>query len=233
MDPDSFDVRSTCLAVARLDAFRSDASGHPDDLRALADLQDWLFPLCIHPAVKSTAASGMDNRQGAIIQESVALAVGAELAAAQADGRRSGFRLDDRGRVVGNGLLRLVDTPTGDPDPRVVVEEILKDLADQLCVTLSEDDCSQQDVEKRILQLAQQMQLQMSLNAIAKRRRYYCVIQPQKHAAETELLRKMLSAIRRQIPELVFFELYRGQSKAAEEVILKIVKDRLESEKKP
>jgi hypothetical protein len=112
MDPDSFDVRSTCLAVARLDAFRSDASGHPDDLRALTDLQDWLFPLCIHPAVKSTAASGMDNRQGAIIQESVALAVGAELAAAQADGRRSGFRLDDKGRVVGNGLLRLVDTPT-------------------------------------------------------------------------------------------------------------------------
>jgi hypothetical protein len=98
---------------------------------------------------------------------------------------------------------------------------------------LSEDDGSQQDVEKRILHLAQQMQLQMSLNAIAKRRRYYCVIQPQKHAAETELLRKMLSDIRRQIPELVFFELYRGQSKAAEEVILKIVKDRLESEKKP
>lgn len=233
MDAASFDVRSTCLAVARLDAFRSDASGHPDDFRALTDLQDWLFPLCIHPGVKATVASGMDDRQGAIIQESVALAVGAELAAAQADGRRNGFRLDDYGRVVGNGLLRLVDTPIGDQDPRVVVEEILKDLADQLCITLSEADCSQRDVDKRILQLAEQMQFQTSLNAIAKRRRYYCVIPPQKHAAESESLRKVLSIIRRQIPEIVFFELYRGQSKAAEEVILKIVKDRLESENKP
>ena len=232
MDPASFDVRSTCLAVAKLDAFRSDASGHSDDFRALTDLQDWLFPLCIHPAVKSTVSSGMDDRQGAIIQESVALAVGAELAAAQADGRRSGFRLDDNGSVVGHGLLRLVDTPIGDPDPRIVVEEILKDLADQLCITLSEEDTSQQEVGKRILQLAQQMQLQTSLNAIARRRRYYCVIQPHKRVAEAESLRKLLCDIRRQIPELVFFELYRGQSKAAEEVILKIVKDRLESENK-
>ena len=233
MDPATFDVGSTCLAVARLDALRSDASAHPEDFRALTDLQDWLFALCIHPAVKSTVASGMDDRQGAIIQESVALAVGAELAAAQADGRRSGFRLDDDGRVVGHGLLRLVDTPIGDQDPRIVVQEILKDLADQLCITLSEADFTQQDLDKRILELAQQMQFQAPLNAIAKKRRYYCVIQQQKHAAETASLRKVLSTIRRQIPELVFFELYRGQSKAAEEVILKIVKDRLESETKP
>ena len=59
------------------------------------------------------------------------------------------------------------------------------------------------------------------------------MIPPQKHAAESESLLKVLRIIRRQIPEIVFFELYRGQSKAAEEVILKIVKDRLGSENKP
>ena len=144
-DPASFDVRATCLPVAQLDAYRSDASGHAGDLRALTDLQDWLFPLCIHPAVKSTVASGMDDRQGAIITESVALDVGAELAAAPADGRPARFRLSDDGKVIGDGLLRMVDTPIGDPDPHVVVEQILKDLADQLCIILDEDDTGEPD----------------------------------------------------------------------------------------
>lgn len=230
-DPASFDVRSTCLAVAQLDAYRTDASGHADDFQALTDLQDWLFPLCIHPAVKATVASGMDDRHGAIISESVALEVGAELAAAPADGRRVGFRISDDGQIIGDGLLRMVDTPTGDPDPNVVVEEILKDLADQLCIILDDDDTNEPDAAKRIHHLVERMQLQAALNAIAKRRRYYCIIDPSKNSAGIESLRKLLSDVRRKIPEIVFFELHNGQTKSAEEVILKIVKDRLESER--
>ena len=228
---ESFDVEATCLAVARLDAFRTDATGHADDFRALTDLQDWLFPLCIHPAIKATVASGMNSRQGAIIEESVALAVGAELAAAPADGRRAGFRLDDRGRVVGDGLLRLVDTPIGDPDPNAVVLEILADLADQLMVNLDDGNASEKDAAKRIKAWTGQMKLQASMNVVARRRRFYCVVEAGKSKNETESLRKLLSEIRVQIPEIVFFELHRGQTKAAEEVILKIVKDRLENER--
>jgi len=228
---ESFDVEATCLAVAQLDAFRTDAAGHVEDFRALTDLQDWLFPLCIHPAIKATVASGMDERQGAIIKESVALAVGAELAAAPTDGRRARFRLDDKGRVVGEGLLRIVDTPIGDPDPKAVVAEILADLADQLLVSLDDDLASEKDVIKRIKGWTGQMRLQAQMDTVAKRRRFYCVIEPRKLPAEAESLRNLLSEIRKQIPELVFFELHRGQTKAAEEVILKIVNDRLQSEK--
>ena len=229
---ESFDVEATCLAVAKLDAFRMDAAGHADDLRALTDLQDWLFPLCIHPAIKATVASGMDNRQGAIIQESVALAVGAELCAAPADGRRAGFRLDDRGRVVGQGLLRLVDTPIGDPNPSAVVAEILADLADQLSVSLDDGLASEKDVTKQIKVWTEQLKFQARMDTVRKKRRFYCVLEPRKTPAEAEALSKLLCEIRVQLPELVFFELHRGQTKAAEEVILKIVKDRLESENK-
>lgn len=228
---ESFDVETTCLAVAKLDAFRMDAAGHADDLRALTDLQDWLFPLCIHPAIKATVASGMDNNQGAIISESVALAVGAELCAAPADGRRAGFRLDDSGRVVGQGLLRLVDTPVGDPNPNVVVAEILMDLADQLSVSLDDGLDSDKDVVKRIKDWTEQLQFQARMDAVRKTRRFYCVVEPRKTPAEAEALSKLLCEIRAKLPELVFFELHRGQTKAAEEVILKIVKDRLESKR--
>lgn len=228
-DQGSFSVEATCLAVAKIDAFRRDAANHADDLRALTDLQDWLFPLCIHPTIKAIVASGMDNRQGAIISESVALAVGAELCAASADGRRAGFRLDDHGSVVGEGLLRLVDTPVGDPDPIAVVSEILADLADQLSVGLDDGFDGEKDVAKRIRAQTEQLKLQVKMNAVGEKRRFYCVVEPRKIRAEAEALSKLLCEIRTQLPELVFFELHRGQTKAAEEVILKIVKDRLKS----
>jgi hypothetical protein len=138
------------------------------------------------------------------------------------------FRLNDEGRVSGKALLRMVETPIGDPNPNAIALEILKDLADQLGVFQDYEFTDEKDFDKRIEAMATQIKLQAGLN---ERKRFFCIVKAKKTEAQTTSLRNVLSKIRIQIPEIVFFELHRGQTKAAEEVILKIVKDRLESEK--
>jgi hypothetical protein len=84
------------------------------------------------------------------IDSDVALAIGAELAAAPADARQARFHLDDEGKIAGEGLLRFVDAAIGDPKPDELVSEILHDLAGQLSASLDEEIEDEPDVRKRI-----------------------------------------------------------------------------------
>lgn len=84
---DTFDVQAISMIVAQFDALRTEARPHADDAAALTELRDLLLPLCLHPGIKAEVARKMEQHGGAIIREAVALAVGAELVAAQADCR--------------------------------------------------------------------------------------------------------------------------------------------------
>ncbi len=228
---DTFDVESISLIVAEFDALRTDAASQLEDLVVLTELQDLLMPLCIHPKIKVEVARQMEQHGGAIINEAVALVIGAELSAAPADGRQARFRLDDEGQIAGEGLLRFVDAAIGDPKPEELVCQILHDLAEQLGVSLDNEIEDEPDVRKRIT--AWSDELKLSVKALRKRKnlRFYCVLKPPTNAAMKDKLIELLARVRLEVPEIVFFELNRrSPTKAAEEVVMQILKDRLNIE---
>lgn len=231
---ESFDAEETTLMVAILDAFRRDAAGrsddvradiNPNDLRALTTLQDWLFPVCIHPAIKATVASQITDRGCLIVQESVTLEVGAELCMKPVDGLQPKFRLDDSGNVVGSSFLQLVEPCIGDPSPQALVDAILMDLADQICISLDEE------IESIGVVKYLQGWFASRRSKGNKVPRFFCVINAWGEKAYSEshmkLLKDELASIHTLIPEFVFFELLRGETKSVEEVLLKIISDRL------
>lgn len=226
-----FDVESISLMMAEFDALRSDAAADAPDQAILTQLQDLLLPLCIHPEIKADVARQMEQHGVAIIDEAVALEIGAELAAAPADVRQAGFRLDDSGKIAGDGLLRFVDAAVGNPNPDQLVCDILLDLADQLSVGLDEDIDDEQDTDKRVDVLTARLKLQAKAFRIRKRRRFYCVIRPPANDALQSRLVKLLARVRGAIPEIVFFELHRkSPTKPAEEIVMQILKDRFSNE---
>jgi hypothetical protein len=230
-DDDTFDMESIALLVAEFDALRTDAAGHSEDLAVLTELQDLLLPLCIHPGIKAEVARQMEQHGSAIIDEAVALVIGAELAAAPADVRQARFRLDDDGMIAGEGLLRFVDAAIGDPKPEQLVSEILHDLADQLGVSLDEEIEDQPDVRKRIDAWTDGLKLQVRAHRKRKKRRFYCVVKPPKNATLRKTLVDLLARVRLDLPEIVFFQLHRrSRTKAAEEVVMQILKDRFTKE---
>ncbi len=230
---EGFDVESISLIVAEFDAMRTDAERNTEDLSVLTELQDLLLPLCIHPGVKAVVAARMSGHGGAIIEEAVALEIGAELAAASADGRKAGFSRNDEGRIVGEGLLRFVDCAVGNPNPDAFVCEIFRDLAEQLSVALDDEIDDEPDVRKRIMAWTDRLRVQVKAFRTRKRRRFYCVVNLPKNAGYRKTLGDLLARVRHEIPEIVFFELHRrATTKVAEEVVLQILKDRFKNEGK-
>lgn len=228
---ESFDVEAISMIVAEFDALREDAVGQTQDLVVLTELQDLLLPLCIHPKIKAEVARQMEQHGGAIINEAVALAIGAELSAAPADRRQARFRLDDAGQIAGAGLLRFIDAAIGDPHPDELVCQILHDLASQLSVSLDEEIEDEPDVRKRIAGWSKELQLQVKAYRKRKKQRFYCVLKPPTNAVMKNRLIELLAQVRTEVPEIAFFELHRrSPTKAAEEIVMQILKDRLKHE---
>jgi hypothetical protein len=226
--PDDFNVERISLIVARFDALREEATTPKEDLATLTDLQDLLLPLCIHPHVKSEVLGKLQNGRSAIIDEAVALVIGAELVAAPAEGRTARFRLNDQGEIAGKGLLSVVDAAVGNPDPEYQIGEILKDLADQVSVNL-DLDCGGKDIRVQIIELTDQLKL--ALRVRQTRKSHYCVVQPPENTELRTRLIELLERVRQELPELVFFELSRkSKAKAGEEVVMQILKDRFRNE---
>ena len=169
----------------------------------------------------------MERNDAVIISEAVALAVGAEMVSAPADGRSPEYSLNDQGKIAGKGLLTFVNAAIGDPNPDELVCGILRDLAEQLSVGLDEEFEDEPDVQKRIAAWANQLKLAAKVHRTRKRRRHYCVVNPPRSSALRTRLDELLTRVRREVPDVIFFELHRkAKTKEAEEIVMQILKDR-------
>lgn len=228
----TFELSVTRAVVAKLGGLRKNLNASQTDHESLRELQDLLLPICISPSFKQSVEKHLAEGGSALISGVVTTEAGiaAELAAAPTDGRSPSFLQNDAGDVIGRGRLKFVNQAIGDPSPDAMVAEILHGLADQLSCSFKVDIQDEPDVSKRISLWTKVLKEYYDVHRLLGEPRSYCIIALPDRLVDRNKMIELVGQIRRDLPDLVFFELHHDpEAKKDEEIIMLILQSRFKN----